>query len=39
MIHAVNAAPWQPGKETQTLQTNKQTNYYNPLAAARPRID
>ncbi len=25
-IHAVNAAPWQPGEETQTLQTNKQTN-------------
>ncbi len=25
-IHAVNAAPWQPGEETQTLQTKKQTN-------------
>ncbi len=25
-IHAVNAAPWQPGEETQMLQTNKQTD-------------
>ncbi len=25
-IHAVNAAPWQPGEETQILQTNRQTD-------------
>ncbi len=42
-IHAVNAAPWHPCEETQTLQTNKQTDrqtdYYTPLVAARPRVN
>ncbi len=38
-IHAVNAPLWQPGEQTQIGQTDKPTDYYNPLAAVWPRVN